>query len=235
MEGGVSGIVSRAAVLAGCVVVALGLALVASTLGTEHAYGRLSREVVHDGDGVDWDVLGSADEPVVGWVSVENTAIDYPVVQGDDEYYLSHDLWGNQSEAGCPFLAAGASPDVGAQLVFGHHMAYTTAMFSELSGAWGQEAFEGIGDCVWATRRQLVRLEPLCALRVDAADEDVRRVSFSGAAEMRAWLGGLAGRASARVPSWMERASRVTRVVTLVTCSSNVTGQRWRTAVVFAR
>lgn len=220
--------------LAGGIIVAMGIAMASSTLGTEQAYGELATETIREGDSIDWAALEQTNADVVGWLSVEGTRIDYPVVQGgDDGYYLSHDLWGNQSEAGCPFLAAEACPDEGVQLVFGHHMAYTTAMFSELAGTWSPEAFSQLGYCVWMTRKRVVRLEPLCALRVDAEDDEVRRVSFSSVGDLRRWLVGLSSRASARGGSWETLVSSATRAMALVTCSSNVSGQGWRTAVIF--
>jgi sortase B len=42
---------------------------------------------------------------LVGWLTVQNTAIDYPVVQGaDNDYYLHQDYYGEESKYGCIFL-----------------------------------------------------------------------------------------------------------------------------------
>ncbi len=42
---------------------------------------------------------------IVGYLSIENTSIDYPVVQySDNFYYLEHDLYKNKSNAGSIYL-----------------------------------------------------------------------------------------------------------------------------------
>lgn len=71
---------------------------------------------------------------VVGWLEMEGTGIDHPVVQGeDDSEYLSRDVFGDYSMAGSLFLAKGCSPgfDDGYSMVMGHHMA-AGEMFGDL-------------------------------------------------------------------------------------------------------
>lgn len=42
---------------------------------------------------------------VVGWITIADTPIDYPVLQGDDnEYYLHHSIDGSESKTGSLFL-----------------------------------------------------------------------------------------------------------------------------------
>ena len=60
-----------------------------------------------------------------GWITVKNTPIDYPVVQGEDDlYYAYHDAQNNISLTGAIYLAAANSPDFADtyNLLYGHHM-----------------------------------------------------------------------------------------------------------------
>ena len=69
-----------------------------------------------------------------GWITVDGTPIDYPVVQGkDDLYYASHDAKGENSLTGAIYLAADNSPDFSDSynLLYGHHMD-SGAMFGSL-------------------------------------------------------------------------------------------------------
>ncbi len=51
------------------------------------------------------DELSNINSDTVGWLRVNGTMVDYPVVQcGDNEYYLTHDFEGNYTDAACPFL-----------------------------------------------------------------------------------------------------------------------------------
>lgn len=46
---------------------------------------------------------------MVGWILIEDTNIDYPVMQTptDPTYYLKHDFEKNYTDYGCPFMQAG--------------------------------------------------------------------------------------------------------------------------------
>lgn len=68
------------------------------------------------------------------WLTVDNTQIDYPVVQGrDDLFYASHDAYGGPSLSGAIYLAAANSPNFrdSYSVVYGHHMD-NGAMFGSL-------------------------------------------------------------------------------------------------------
>ena len=59
------------------------------------------------------------------WLTVYDTNIDYPVVQGkDDIYYASHDFYKKDSQAGSDYLAARNSGDFSDtyNIIYGHHM-----------------------------------------------------------------------------------------------------------------
>ena len=45
---------------------------------------------------------------MVGWILIEDTNIDYPVMQtpADPNYYLKHDFERNYTDYGCPFMQA---------------------------------------------------------------------------------------------------------------------------------
>ena len=70
---------------------------------------------------------------MAGWLSVEGTKIDYPVMQGeDDEYYLHHDFYGQESKYGCLYVRNRADIDKGTNfVVYGHNMK-DGSMFGEL-------------------------------------------------------------------------------------------------------
>lgn len=71
---------------------------------------------------------------LVGWITIPNIAIDYPVMQAkeDNDYYLTHDFHGNKDSHGTPFLdmncKLGESENL---IIYGHHMKDGT-MFQNL-------------------------------------------------------------------------------------------------------
>ena len=68
-----------------------------------------------------------------GWISIDYTDIDYPVMYspGRPEYYLDHAFDGTYSSSGVPFLDGKCTADGNYYLIYGHHMQNKT-MFGQL-------------------------------------------------------------------------------------------------------
>lgn len=80
----------------------------------------------------------------VAWLSIEDTGIDYPVMQGiNNEEYLNKDPFGNFSLSGSIFLDSRNAPDFsdGYSLIYGHHMDHG-AMFGALDAFLEEEYFD---------------------------------------------------------------------------------------------
>lgn len=79
---------------------------------------------------------------LVGWLSIEDMVIDYPVMRGtDDEFYLHHDFFGKESKYGCLFVRSKAdvdTPDTNF-IIYGHNMR-DGSMFGDLD-LYQEESF----------------------------------------------------------------------------------------------
>lgn len=73
---------------------------------------------------MDFSGLLARNPDVVGWVTVDGTPVDYPVLQGDDnEFYLRHDLDGEYDVEGIPFADYECDVEKGRHLIiYGHNM-----------------------------------------------------------------------------------------------------------------
>ncbi|MGN0698013.1 MAG: class B sortase [Ruminiclostridium sp.] len=76
----------------------------------------------------------------VGYLKIDGTAIDYPVVKGtDNDYYLTHDFYREKSKSGSVMMDCNCvvSPDghSGNMVLYGHNMAVGT-FFACLSEYW---------------------------------------------------------------------------------------------------
>ena len=59
---------------------------------------------------MDFAQLSMLNEDVRGWLIAEDTILNYPVVQGEDnEYYLTHLFSGKQNKTGAVFMDCGNS------------------------------------------------------------------------------------------------------------------------------
>lgn len=80
------------------------------------------------------DELMAINPDVVGWLTVDDTHIDYPVVQGENDMeYINKDVYGEFALPGSIFLSCVNSRDFSDpySLVYGHHMA-NGAMFGDI-------------------------------------------------------------------------------------------------------
>ncbi len=85
--------------------------------------------------------LKEINEDYRAWLTVYDTNIDYPIVQGpDDLYYASHDIYHRTSLTGAIYLAAANSGDFSDSynVIYGHHMD-NGAMFGGLDHMTGAE------------------------------------------------------------------------------------------------
>lgn len=86
------------------------------------------------GDAPDFENLCAINKDTVAWLSIEDTAIAHPVVQGKDNFeYLDKAFTGEFYVGGTLFLDAGNKRDFSDayNIIYGHHMA-GGAMFGDL-------------------------------------------------------------------------------------------------------
>ena len=84
--------------------------------------------------GADFSELLNVNPDVCGWIAMDNTEIDYPILQGESNHkYINTDVYGEFSLAGSIFLDARNKRDFTDvySLLYGHHMA-DHKMFGDL-------------------------------------------------------------------------------------------------------
>ena len=72
---------------------------------------------------------------VIGWLKIDGTNVDYPVVQkiDDNEYFLHRDINGNESKSGSIYLDSNHDVnEPGLHVIYGHHMKNGT-MFKDVA------------------------------------------------------------------------------------------------------
>ncbi|MCD8026946.1 MAG: class B sortase [Clostridiales bacterium] len=94
-------------------------------------------------DEIDWDKLKAINEEIVGWIQINDTQIDYPVLwhQADSstsQYYLTHNYKGNYDAYGSIFLDYRCTEGTNSKniVIHGHHM-NDGSMFGDLMNYGG--------------------------------------------------------------------------------------------------
>ncbi len=94
---------------------------------------------------IDFTTLKEVNSDIVGWLSVEDSLIDYPIVHTPNniEYYLRRDIEKKYSISGVPFIGVGSSlePLADNLLIYGHNMDNDT-MFGSLENYFDSEYLE---------------------------------------------------------------------------------------------
>jgi sortase B len=125
---------------------------------------------IEDTDRIDFSVLKNINEDVIGWLSLENTVIDYPVVKGqDNDYYLNHLYTGEYNSLGTLFVDFRNRELFTDQIsvIYGHSM-LNGSMFFILERYKNQSFYEEHKQFVFDTPDHRYILEPYAGKVVDA-------------------------------------------------------------------
>ena len=93
----------------------------------------------------DYQALYLQNNDMVGWIKIEDTKINYPVMQSKDNpnFYLKHGFDKAYSNYGVPYIDEGCAPGLSNNIViYGHHMNDGT-MFADLCGYADRGFYEG--------------------------------------------------------------------------------------------
>ncbi len=83
---------------------------------------------------IDFEALQKENPDTIGWIQIEGTQVNYPIVQGtDNDFYLNHDFNGKESIAGSIYLDFESQGDFDGRnnILYGHNMKNGT-MFKDV-------------------------------------------------------------------------------------------------------
>ena len=168
---------------------------------------------------VDFAALQATGPDVIGWIQVAGIdPINAPVVQRDDEYYLTHSWDGSASRYGAIFMEEVNTPDFSDYhtIVYGHNMR-DGSMFGSLDSYADPDFFAAHGGAVTVyTPAGTRQYQIFAAEYITAADPAVYTAGFSPSKEYTQFLTGLVSR---RLYDTGVTITSGDRVLTLSTCS----------------
>lgn len=167
---------------------------------------------------VDWDYWKSVNPDIIGWVNVDGTNIDYPIVaasKSDPDFYLKHDIYRNYNAYGVPYLDADCEGDLDAKnaVVYGHHM-NNDSMFSDFANFIDRSYLEAHSPIYLQTPEKKMKLDVRYVDVVDGATAS-KYTTFDSLTQYLYWYEDQLEDASFVVDS----ESRPLHVVTFCTCS----------------
>lgn len=127
----------------------------------------------------------------VAWICFEGTGIDYPVVQGENNYvYLNRDAYGDFSLSGAIFLDSRNAPDFSDSysVIYGHHMEHGK-MFGSLDLYLDRAYFDAHRTGTLVTGDAVYRCELFAAIQTDSGDRVLYAPRRRTAEELIAYAG----------------------------------------------
>jgi len=179
---------------------ASGLFLYYADVRTQNNFSESLAERVIIDDKIDFNKLSEESDDVIGWIYIENTPINYPVLQSsDNKYYLNRMMDGNYNQCGSIFADYRNASDFSDNntLVYGHNMK-SGVMFGSLMD------FDYKNQCkaFLFTPKKTFEIAFLKGIRVDNTDDIYNFVNFD----------------------FMDKNSRY---ITLSTCINEIENQRY--------
>ena len=166
------------------------------------------------------------------WITLYDTKVDYPVMQGsNDLYYASHDVYKKSSLTGSIYLAAANSPDFADSynLIYGHHMD-GNVMFGTLDQYTDEGYLKTHKTGVIVTGDQVFDLEIFAVVLTDAYAAALYSPGGDQMADVLEFIREGIGGGTIYFDS--ASAESASRIVALSTCESAQTNGR---LVVFAK
>ena len=169
---------------------------------------------------IDFAYLSSINSDVVGWISIPNTRIDYPVVQTDNnEDYLRNSFRGVQDWIGCPFVDCRVNGDFTSPVtyVYGHDL-NNGAMFPDIKNYREQSYWAENPYFYIYTPTRTLTYQVFSVHTASETDGTAFTYSFADAASYQTYLDYL------RSIAYYDTGVTVTadnRIVALVTCETD--------------
>jgi sortase B len=168
---------------------------------------------------IDWEYWQAINPDIVGWITIPETPIGYPIVQAHSEnptHYLNYDAYGSYNIYGCPYVDASCTMQSPNVIIFAHNMGSSEdAMFTTLTNYLNPAYLEEHQQVVIQTPDGTYDLKARAAESVNPYGYE-KRVAFSSVESLREFYLDLWEGADTRRAE--PDAEEVNRLFTLITC-----------------
>lgn len=172
---------------------------------------------------IDFEALWAENPDTVGWIEVEGTNINYPIVKGtDNDFYLNHDFYGKESVAGAIYMDFESQADFDGRnnILYGHNMK-NGSMFKDVVKYKDEEYFKEHQFFTIYTPEREIRLKAVAAYYGEAKPI-VRKTRFKSQESFDAFVREMISPCGYAEP--VDYPART--LYTLVTCSYEINDAR---------
>lgn len=178
---------------------------------------------------IDWEYWHEVNPAIVGWMTIEDTAIDHPIVQAPEEspaLYLFHGIDGNIDAKGCIFLDAECDKglDTMHSVIYGHNWS-GGLMFADLARYANGEFAASHPRILLQTPDWKERLEVQCVEIANGTD-DSNVIGFADEGEMALWYQERFRASAFRMSKDAIEPEGIKRIYTFCTCADGAGDKR---------
>lgn len=151
------------------------------------------------------------------WIKINNTNIDYPVVQGsDNEFYLTHDFYKNPLSSGSIFMDYRNNfENDNCVILYGHHMKNKT-MFGDLVKFKNESFFKENNLIEIEYKGKTYTYEVFSVYVADLNNEDYLKIDFNADNEFKEYLNYITEKSMYKSDISIDTSDKI---ITLYTCS----------------
>ncbi|MCI8465961.1 MAG: class B sortase [Lachnospiraceae bacterium] len=163
-----------------------------------------------------YNLMRQENEDYVGWITIEDTEIDYPIVQfTDNDYYLAHTFAGTENAAGTLFVDSNLPEGLESKhaIVYGHNMK-DGSMFAGLKKFREDDFYEGHKTFRVSTKTGFYTYE-IFSVSVISPDSDTYTLGFADDAEFLDYIARMKERSLHNTGVTVDAEDRI---ITLSTC-----------------
>ena len=193
---------------------------------------KLKPEIeITEEEGADFSELLAVNPDVCGWITMDNTLVDYPILQGETNLtYINTDVYGNFALAGSIFLDSRNSREFTDtfSLIYGHHMA-DSKMFGDLDLYKDQTFFNENRTGSLILPNSAYNLDIIACLPVSASEDNIFEPTIwqdSNISRFLNWTKQNALHYHEDIMTELENAKEPFRLLCLSTCSYEFTDAR---------
>ena len=175
---------------------------------------------------IDWDALKALNPDFFAWIELEDSTIDYPVIQGSDNaWYLKHLPDGTYNDAGTIFIDVENHTDFSDRVTvfYGHHMLDDPLMFAEVENFKNQSYYDTHQKFLIHTPDAEYEMYPLAGY-VTSGTAGYVQLSFGSDEEYAAYVNDFIARSDF---TSQETFSPSDQILMLSTCSYDITDGRY--------
>jgi len=176
-------------------------------------------------DTVSIDELMSNIPDAVGWITMDSTHIDYPIVQGEDDlFYASRDIYQQPSLTGAIYLQAANAGDFteSYNLLYGHHMD-NGAMFGDLTKYLDPAFFNSHLAGTLVTSKEVFDIEVISVVKTDAYETAVYSTTSM---DWNSYTATILNNSNIKVVNQNSAVTSADRFLVLSTCEGTATDGR---------